>query len=62
MPAKSMNSDSLKVKMKSLSHIQHFTTTWDCSSWNSPGQNTGGGSLSLLQVIFATQKPRSPAL
>ena len=26
-----------------------------CSSWNSPGQNTGVGSLSLLQGIFPTQ-------
>jgi len=26
-----------------------------CSPWNSPGQNTGGGSLSLLQGIFLTQ-------
>ena len=25
------------------------------SSWNSPGQNTGVGSLSLLQEIFPTQ-------
>ena len=25
------------------------------SPWNSPGQNTGMGSLSLLQGIFATQ-------
>ena len=25
------------------------------SPWNSPGQNTGVGSLSLLQEIFATQ-------
>ena len=25
------------------------------SPWNSPGQNTGLGSLSLLQVIFRTQ-------
>ena len=34
------------------------------SPWNSPGQNTGVGSLSLLQGIFPTQriKPRSPAL
>ena len=40
--------------------------TWSCSTlcdpmdsivspWNSPGQNTGVGSLSLLQVIFPTQ-------
>ena len=27
-----------------------------CSSWNSPGQNTGVGSLSLLQGIFPTQR------
>ena len=26
-----------------------------CSPWNSPGQNTGMGSLSLLQGIFPTQ-------
>ena len=26
------------------------------SSWNSPGQNIGVGSLSLLQVIFPTQE------
>ena len=25
------------------------------SSWNSPGQNTGVGGLSLLQGIFPTQ-------
>ena len=27
------------------------------SPWNSPGQNTGVGSLSLLQGIFPTQGP-----
>ena len=34
------------------------------SPWNSPGQNTGVGSLSLLQGIFPTQGcgPRSAAL
>ena len=26
-----------------------------CSPWNSPGQNTGVGSLFLLQRIFPTQ-------
>ena len=26
-----------------------------CSSWNSPGQNTGVGSLFLLQGVFAAQ-------
>ena len=35
-----------------------------CSPWNSLGQNTGVGSLSLLQGIFLTQgiEPRSPTL
>ena len=28
----------------------------DCSPWKSPGQNTGVGSLSLLQGIFPTQE------
>ena len=34
------------------------------SPWNSPGQNTGVSSLSLLQGIFPTQgfEPRSPVL
>ena len=34
------------------------------SPWNSPGQNTGVGSLSLLQGIFPTPwiQPRPPAL
>ena len=34
------------------------------SPWNSPGQNTGVGRLSLLQGIFPTQgsEPRSPTL
>ena len=27
-----------------------------CSPWNSPGQNAGEGSLSLLQRIFTTQR------
>ena len=27
------------------------------SPWNSPGQNTGVGSLSLIQGIFSTQGP-----
>ena len=35
-----------------------------CSPWNSSGQNTGKGSLSLLQVIFPTQglNPALPPL
>ena len=30
--------------------------------WNSPGQNTGVGSLSLLQGIFPGIEPKSPTL
>ena len=35
---------------KPLSHVRLFVTPW-----NSPGQNTGKGSLSLLQGIPSTQ-------
>ena len=41
-------------KWKSFSQIQFFATPWTIE-WNSPGQNTGMGSLSLLQGIFPTQ-------
>ena len=43
-----------KWKWKSLSHVWLFVTPWTIP-WNSPGQNTGVGSLSLLQGIFPTQ-------
>ena len=44
------------VKWKSLSHVRLSVTPWTVySPWNSPGQNTGVGSLSLLQEIFPTQ-------
>ena len=42
-------------KWKSLRRAQLFGTPW--TIWNSPGQNTGVGSLSLLQGIFPTQGP-----
>ena len=45
-----------EVKWKSLS----CDSLWPhglSSPWNSPGQNTGVGSLSLLQGIFPTQGP-----
>ena len=44
-----------KRKRKSLSRVRLFATPWTISPWNSPGQNTGVGSLSLLQGIFPTQ-------
>ena len=44
-------------KWKSLSRVfDSFQLHGLYSSWNSPGQNTGVGSLSLLQQIFLTQE------
>ena len=40
---------------KSLSCVQLFVTSWTLQPWNSPGQNTGVGSHSILQEIFQTQ-------
>ena len=50
-------------KWKSLSCVRLFATPWSdslwphglYSPWDSPGQNTGVGNLSLLQGIFPTQ-------
>ena len=42
-------------KWKLLSHVQLFATPWTIHPWNSPGQDTGMGSCSLLQGIFPTQ-------
>ena len=47
----------VEVKWKSLSCVWLFATPWLYSPWNSPGQNTGVASLSLLQGIFPTQGP-----
>ena len=41
----------MKQVSESLSHVQLRLY----SPWNSPGQNTGVGSLSLLQGIFPSQ-------
>ena len=46
----------LHCQWKLLSHVWLFVTPWTIySPWNSPGQNTGVGSCSLLQGIFPTQ-------
>ena len=48
---------SSKVKVKWVQVAQLYPTLcdpMDCP-WNSPGQNTGVGSFSLLQGIFPTQ-------
>ena len=44
------------VKVKVAQSCLTFCNSMDYNSpWNSPGQNTGVGSLSLLQGIFPTQ-------
>ena len=47
-------SESIKVKLLSCSDSLRPHELY--SPWNSPGQNTGVGSLSLLQGIFPTQR------
>ena len=42
-------------KWKLLSRVWLFATPWLYSPWNSPGQNSGVGNLSLLQGVFPTQ-------
>ena len=51
----------LKLKVESESRSVVSDTLWPHGlniPWNSPGQNTGVGSLSLLQGIFPTQRSR----
>ena len=43
------------VKWKSLSHVNSLPPHGLFSPWNSPGQNTGAGSLSRLHGIFPNQ-------
>ena len=47
----SPDQDKVKVVQSCLTLCEPM----NCSPWNSPGQNTGVGSLSLLQGIFPTQ-------
>ena len=54
--------DSLPLVPPGKSESESHSVVWDSlqphglySPWNSPGQNTGVGSLSLLQGIFLTQ-------
>ena len=56
--------ESLILKVKVTQSCPTFVTPRTIHSpWNSPGQNTGVGSLSLLQGIFPTQESNwSPAL
>ena len=43
------------MKVKVTQSCPTLSDPVDYSPWNSPGQNTGMGSLSLLQRIFPTQ-------
>ena len=43
------------MKVKVTQSCLTLCDPMDCRPWNSPGQNTGVGSLSLLQGIFLTQ-------
>ena len=45
----------MKVKLKVAQLCLTLCNPMDYSPWNSPGQNTGVGSLFLLQGIFPTQ-------
>ena len=46
----------MKLKVKVAQSCLTLCNPMDYSHWNSPGQNTGGGSLTLLQGIFPTQE------
>ena len=46
----------MKVKLKVAQLCLTLCNPMDYSPWNSPGQNTGVGSFSLLQGIFPTQE------
>ena len=50
----SQGSDIIKGKKVKVKVAQSCPTLFN--PWNSPGQNTGVGSLSLLQGIFPTQE------
>ena len=43
------------VKVKVAQSCPTLCSHMDCTPWNSPGQNSGVGSPSLLQGIFPTQ-------
>ena len=49
-------------KWKSLSHVRLFEAPWLYSPWNSPGQNIGVGSLSLLQGNLSNPAMESTSL
>ena len=52
---KKKNNKIVIIKEKTFSHVDSLQPHRLYSPWNSPGQNPGVGSLSLLQGIFPTQ-------
>ena len=56
----SLHSGKRKWKWKSLNHVRLFCNPMDCSPWNSPGQNTGVGNLSLQIFPFQGSNPGLP--
>ena len=48
------NNEDWEVEVKVAQSCPTLCLPMNCSPWNSPGQNTGVGSLSLLQGIFPT--------
>ena len=48
--------ESPEVKVKAAQSCLTLCEPMDGSPWNSPGQNTGVGSLPLLQCIFPIQE------
>ena len=54
-PASKLGKWVSESEWKLVSRVQLFATPGLYSPWNSPGQNTGVGSFSLLQGIFPTQ-------
>ena len=53
--AKSITGLNIRKKVEVAQSYPTLYDPMDCSPWNSPGQNTGEGNLSLLQGIFPTQ-------
>ena len=56
LPTKVHLVKAMKVKVKVTQSCPTLWDPMDRSPWNSPGQNTGVGSHSLLQGIFPTQR------
>ena len=55
MLIKEQQSKKIQPSLICINRSESESDPMDCSPWNSPGQNTGMGSLSLLQGIFPTQ-------